>query len=78
MRDNWMNEKTVAKYPKFCTTVELILFAFSYFVYGGIWLSTYTLFTKQIEKHFQYRTWWFCSSNSQNMQPNICDLLSAN
>ena len=53
-----MNEKTEAKYPKLCVTVELILLAFPnfYMVVSGF-SHVHYLLSKQ--KYFEHITWWF-------------------
>ena len=45
-------QKTVTKYPKFCTSVESILLDFSslYISHAHYLLS---------RKYFEHRTWWF-------------------
>ena len=43
-----MSGKTVAKYPKFCATVEPILLAFSNLYIGEFWFSyVYYLLSKE-------------------------------
>ena len=51
-------KKTVAKYLKICATVKPILLAFPS-LYMVETIQPCALFTKQTEKHFEQRTWWF-------------------
>ena len=54
-----MKEKTVAKYPKFCATVEPILVAFCKFVNGeNVFSYVHYLLSKQ-KSTYNIWMWWF-------------------
>ena len=64
-----LNEKTVAKYSKFCANVEFILQAFqsSYIVESG--------FNHMNHLHFEHKMWW-SGLKHINLQLNIRDLFN--